>query len=65
MPTLPIDELARMVVAVTEGTDMQLLTDDAAGATARPDAGPRAVAALLRHFSVPAETVVPGRDGSR
>ncbi len=65
VPTLPIDELARMVVAVTEGTDMQLLTDDAAGATARPDAGPRAVAALLRHFSVPAETVVPGRDGSR
>ncbi len=59
VPTLPIDELARMVVAVTEGTDVQLLTDDAAGATAHPNLGPRAVAALLRHFSVPVDIVVP------
>jgi AcrR family transcriptional regulator len=65
VPTLPIDQLARMVVAVTEGTDMQVLTDEAAGATSHRNVGPRAVAALLRHFSVPTETLVAVRTGSR
>ena len=64
VPTLPVDELARMVVAVTEGADIQLLTDDAAGATTHPGTGPRAVSALLRHFSVPVDTVVPHHTGS-
>jgi len=59
LPTLPVDQLARMIVAVTEGSDIQTLTDDAAGATAHSDLGPRAVTALLWHFSVPTETVVP------
>ena len=35
VPTLPVDELARMVVAVSEGSDIQALTDGAAGAVAR------------------------------
>jgi len=37
VPTLPVDELARMVVAVSEGSDIQALTDGAAGAVARAD----------------------------
>lgn len=64
LPTLPVDQLARMIVAVTEGSDIQTLTDDAAGATAYSDLGPRAVTALLWHFSVPNETVVPDGGGS-
>ena len=51
-PTLPVDELARMIVAVTEGSDIQALTDGAAGVP-RSELGPRAVVALLRQFSVP------------
>ena len=35
LPTLPVDELARMIVAVTEGSDIQVLTDAAAGAAVR------------------------------
>src|SRR5271155_4507082 len=31
IPTLPVDELARMIVAVSEGSDIQVLTDGAAG----------------------------------
>jgi AcrR family transcriptional regulator len=58
-PTLPVDELARMVVAVTEGSDIQVLTDDAAGSAAPSDLGPRAVTALLQHFSLPHTTVDP------
>jgi AcrR family transcriptional regulator len=52
-PTIPVDEMARMIVAVTEGSDLQVLTDEAAGVPAHADQGPRSVAALLRHFSVP------------
>ena len=40
IPTLPVDELARMIVAVSEGSDIQVLTDAAAGAVVH--AGPRA-----------------------
>jgi AcrR family transcriptional regulator len=54
IPTVPIDELARMVVAVSEGSDIQVLTDEAAGTASHRDLGPRAVSALLRQFSQPA-----------
>ncbi len=65
VPTLPVDELARMVVAVTEGSDIQALTDGAAGAAARADLGPRAVTGLLRHFSVPLDAVVAPASAAR
>ena len=65
IPTLPVDELARMIVAVSEGSDIQALTDRAAGAVVRSDLGPRAVTALLRHFSVPTESVVLPDGGTR
>ncbi len=58
VPTLPVDELARMVVAVSEGSDIQALTDGAAGAVARADLGPRALTGLLRHFSLPLDSDV-------
>ena len=54
-PTLPVHKLARMVVAVTEGSDIQTLTDEAAGLAPLSDLGPRAVTALLWHFSVPTQ----------
>ncbi len=57
IPTLPVDELARMIVAVTEGSDIQVLTNVAAGAIAHSGVGPKAVTALLRQFSVPTESV--------
>ncbi len=65
IPTLPVDELARMIVAVSEGSDIQALTDRAAGAVVDSDLGPRAVTALLRHFSVPTESVIPPDGGPR
>ena len=40
LPTLPVDELARMIVAVTEGSDIQVLTDEAAGPPRAPTSGP-------------------------
>jgi AcrR family transcriptional regulator len=52
-PSLPVDELARMVVAVTEGSDIQVLTDTAGGAPVCLGQGHRTVAALLDHFSTP------------
>jgi AcrR family transcriptional regulator len=58
IPTLPVDELARMIVAVTEGADIQTLTQEAAGAVVRSDLGPRTVTALLRHFSMPTESAM-------
>ena len=61
VPTRPVGELARMIVAVTEGNDIQTLTDQAAGATAASTTGPRAVQALLAHFSAPIDTVLPDR----
>jgi len=51
VPTRPVIELARMLVAVTEGSDIQVLTDGAAGVAADGELGRRAVTALLRHFS--------------
>ena len=65
VPTLPVDELARMVVAVSEGSDIQALTDGAAGAVARADLGPRAVTGLLRHFSVPIDSVIAPASAAR
>ncbi len=65
IPTLPVDELARMIVAVSEGSDIQALTDGAAGAVVRPDLGPRAVTGLLQHFSVPSEAVIAPDGGPR
>ena len=45
-----------MAVAVTEGSDIQALTDAAAGAPVHEDQGQRTVAALLAHFSLPADS---------
>jgi AcrR family transcriptional regulator len=64
LPTLPVDQLAHMIVAVAEGSDIQMLTDAAAGATLHADLGPRAVMALLRHFSVPTESVISRGGGA-
>jgi AcrR family transcriptional regulator len=64
IPTLPVDELARMVVAVSEGSDIQALTDGAAGAAARAEVGPRAVTGLLRHFSLPICAVIAPVSGA-
>jgi AcrR family transcriptional regulator len=58
IPTLAANELARMIVAVTEGSRIQALTDEAAGTIVHSDLGPRAVMALLRQFSVPTESVI-------
>lgn len=63
LPTLPVDELARMIVAVTEGSDIQALTNGAGGAVVHSGQGPRAVAALLQHFSGPNESVLPRQRG--
>lgn len=63
LPTLPVDELARMIVAVTEGSDIQALTNGAGGALVHSGQGSRAVVALLRHFSVPAASVLPRQGG--
>ena len=63
-PTVPVDELARMIVAVSEGSDIQALTDGAAGGVARSDLGRRAVTGLLRQFSVPAETMTTPAGGA-
>jgi AcrR family transcriptional regulator len=65
IPTLPVDELARMIVAVSEGNDVQALTDAAAGAPVRRDLGARAVTALLEHFSAPAGSLVAPDGGPR
>ena len=65
IPTLPVDELARMIVAVTEGSDIQALTDAAGGAVVHSDLGPRAVMALLQQFSVPTESVISPDEGDR
>src|SRR6202034_4318244 len=56
--TIPVDELARMIVAITEGSDIQALTNLAGGTVADSGLGPRAVIAVLRHFSVPSESIV-------
>jgi AcrR family transcriptional regulator len=66
LPTLPVDQLARMIVAVTEGSGIQALTNQAAGAVVHSDLAPRAVTALLWHYSVPADSVIaPERGGSQ
>jgi AcrR family transcriptional regulator len=64
-PVLPIDQLACMIVAVTEGSRIQALTNKAAGAVINSHLGPRAVSALLWHFSMPVESVVAGEGGSQ
>jgi len=58
VPSLPVDELARMIVAVTEGSDIQALTDGAAGSDVHSTLGPRAVLALLQQFSMPTESAL-------
>jgi AcrR family transcriptional regulator len=62
IPTLPVDQLACMIVAVTEGSRIQALTNRAAGAVFNSHLGPRAVTAMLWHFSVPIESIIT-RDG--
>jgi AcrR family transcriptional regulator len=57
VPTVGVDELARMIVAVTEGSDIQALTDAAGAGVAHADLGPRAVTGLLAHFSRPIDAV--------
>jgi AcrR family transcriptional regulator len=63
IPTLPVHKLARMIVAVTEGSDIQTLTDEAAGLAPFANLGPRAVTALLWHFSVPTDSVIAPEGG--
>jgi hypothetical protein len=65
IPTLPVDELARMIVAVNEGSDVQSLTDAAAGAVVDRNLGPRAVKGLLEHFSEPTASAWPLDSGAR
>jgi AcrR family transcriptional regulator len=62
--TIPVDELARMIVAITEGSDIQALTNLAGGTVADSGLGPRAVIAVLRHFSVPSESIVAQKKGA-
>ncbi len=64
VPVIAPEELARMIVAVSEGSDIQVLTDCAAGRIVHGDLGSVAVAALLRQFSVPAGAVPSPEDGS-
>jgi AcrR family transcriptional regulator len=54
VPAIPAIELARMIVAVSEGSDIQALTDIAAGVHSQANLGEQAVTALLQHFSRPA-----------
>lgn len=64
LPTVPVAVIARMIVAVTEGSDIQALTDNAAGAPVQADLGQQAIVALLRSLSRPAEpTAAPGQRG--
>jgi AcrR family transcriptional regulator len=63
IPTLSVNELARMIVAVTEGCRIQALTDEAAGAFVHADLGPRAVMALIQQFSLPTESVIAPEEG--
>jgi AcrR family transcriptional regulator len=66
VPTVPVLDLARMIVALSEGSDIQALTDEAAGAAARAELARRAVAALLAHFSTPTtEAVTEPAGGGR
>lgn len=60
IPTRPVDELARMIVAITEGSDIQTLTDEAGGAGGAAQLGAEAVTGLLRHFSIPLGRGVAG-----
>jgi hypothetical protein len=53
--TIPEVDLARMTVALTEGNDIQVLTDAAAGDAGHGDLGWTAVTALIRQFSRPIE----------
>jgi AcrR family transcriptional regulator len=52
VPTIPVSELARMVVAIAEGSDIQALTDVVGGAV-HADLGRTAITGVLRHFSMP------------
>jgi AcrR family transcriptional regulator len=66
LPTLPVDQLACMIVAVTEGSRIQALTNRAAGALVDSHLGARAVAAMLWHFSLPSKSIIaPEGGGSR
>ncbi len=65
VPIVPVLDLARMIVAVSEGGDLQVLTDGAAGAPVHGDLARRAVAALLAHFSAPTELVLQHADDAR
>jgi hypothetical protein len=50
---IPEIHLARMIVAVTEGSDIQTLTDESSDGADHINLGAMAVDALLQHFSVP------------
>jgi AcrR family transcriptional regulator len=59
IPVIDVMELARMVVAATDGSDIQALTDQAGGRVVDAEPGPHAITALLRHFSAPAGAASP------
>jgi AcrR family transcriptional regulator len=63
IPTVPVVELARMVVAVTEGSDIQVLTDRAGGSVAHSDVCRQTITTLLRQFSATADAVDPPFEG--
>ena len=54
VPTIPVSDLARMIVASTEGSDIQALTDAAGGTVVCGELGQQTITGLLRHFSAPA-----------
>jgi AcrR family transcriptional regulator len=64
IPLIAPEELARMIVAVSEGSDIQVLTDSAASGIVHGELGSLAVAALLRQLSVPAGSVPSPEDGA-
>lgn len=56
---IPEIDLARMIVAVSEGSDIQELTDESAGDTSHAGLGSVAIDALLRYYSAPVDTHEP------
>lgn len=52
-PTVPVDELVRLLVALAEGWDIQALTEQAATGTPPADLAAKALTAVVKHLSAP------------